>query len=221
MQVRSVKLLAIATVFAVVLSSYAIADSITFGGIITQSIADGTGPAVNNPALNNILAGDNYLVTLTFAGSITAPGTCPLPGATLQFSDLDASVTEASFNSVSLSVLTDGASYDLSLLGCLTTGSDCAVGNQLDANFKIAAASLNAQDVVALAFFPITPLDLLEDDGVTDIQGSVTKYSYIGASPIPEPSMLFLLIAAVTAIALQSRRCRMSCYAPYKLKGDE
>jgi hypothetical protein len=86
---------------------------------------------------------------------------------------------------VSLSVLTDGASYDLSLLGCLTTGSDCAVGNQLDANFKIAAASLNAQDVVALAFFPITPLDLLEDDGVTDIQGSVTKYSYIGASPDP------------------------------------
>lgn len=146
-------------------SSQATADTITFGGEITQSTADGTGPAVNNPALNDILDDDQFLVTLTFTGAITAPGTYSLPGAALLFSDLDAPATESSFSSASLSVIANGASDDLSLLGCLSTGSSCAAGNELDANFEIPAASLNAQDVAAQAVFPITPLDILEDDG--------------------------------------------------------
>ena len=82
---RILGVIAILTAFA--LSSQLIADTITFGGEITQSTADGTGPAVNNPALNNIVDGDNFLVTLTFTGSVTAPGTYPFPDATLVFAD--------------------------------------------------------------------------------------------------------------------------------------
>src|SRR5207249_3705963 len=47
------------------------AATITFSGIITQSTQDGTGPAVNNPSLNNIQDLQAYTVTLAFAGSIT------------------------------------------------------------------------------------------------------------------------------------------------------
>jgi hypothetical protein len=51
------------------------ADTISFGGVIIQSTQHGTGPAVDNPSLNNIQDLQAYTTTLTFAGSITAPGT--------------------------------------------------------------------------------------------------------------------------------------------------
>src|SRR5437867_3036255 len=64
----------------------AIADIITFGGTITQSTQDGTGPAANNPTLNNIQDLQAYTVTLGFLGSITTPGTYNLTGGSLTFS---------------------------------------------------------------------------------------------------------------------------------------
>jgi hypothetical protein len=40
----------------------AFAGTITFGGLIPQSLAGGKGPAVQNPSLNKIVDGDSYLV---------------------------------------------------------------------------------------------------------------------------------------------------------------
>ncbi len=175
MELHALKLLGIASLFAVALSSQAIADTITFGGSVAAA-PGGTGPAVNNPSLNNIRDDDSYLVTLTFTGSITAPSTYPLPGASLLFSDLDESASESSFSSVSLSVVTDGSYYDLSLLGCLSTGSGCLVGNYLSANFQIPSSSLNSAGVTAQSVpFLYPPLDLLEDDGNTEYQGFVNS----------------------------------------------
>jgi hypothetical protein len=173
------------------------ADVIAFGGVITQSIQDGTGPAVNNTGLNSILDGDVYTVTLDFAGPIIAPGTYQSTGANMVFRDLTASVSETSFDSTSITVASDGSFDNISVLGCLTTGSSCVAGNQLDANFSIAAADLNSQNVVATGM-GLAPLDLLEDDGVTDIHGSVTSYS---ETAVPEPSSLALSAWVLAAVA--------------------
>src|SRR5262245_33514772 len=62
----------LATSFCV---SAASAATITISGSITQSTQDGTGPAVNNPSLNNIQDGQAYLITAIFPGPVTAPGT--------------------------------------------------------------------------------------------------------------------------------------------------
>ena len=188
-------------------ANIALADTITFGGSITQSTADGTGPAVNNPDLNNILDGDQYLVTLDFSGSISAPGTYNLAGAVLTFVDETASpqINETSFNSVSFSVVPDGGRFDLSMLGCLSTGSGCLIGNELAVNFSIPAAGLNQTNVTAQAIFGLNPpVDLLEDDGVTDIQGSVSNYSYSG---VPEPSALgIMVVLAALMVRAKARR---------------
>lgn len=174
------------------------ADTIAFGGNITQSTQDGTGPAVNNPLLNTIQDLQAYTVTLSFGGSITGPGT--YTGSSLMFSVPAAPATESSFGSISLTVSANGAFDDLSLLGCLTTGGGCFVGNQLTANFRISAALLNSQNIPAIGLDQPHPLDLLEDDGTTDIQGSITTYSYTGpASTVPEPSSIPLF---VTVLAL-------------------
>lgn len=185
----------------------AVADTITFGGRITQSTQDGTGPAGNNPALNNVLDNDVYTVTLTFAGSITAPGTYNLTGASLALSDPAAPATATNFDTISLTVTANGGFDDLSLLGCLTTGSGCLFGNQLDANFQILASGLNSVNVAATGLDEPHPLDLLEDDGITDIQGSITAYSYTGpVSTVPEPSAAVLLAFAMAALAGWRRR---------------
>ena len=185
----------------------ATADTITISGVIAQSTSDGTGPAANNPSLNNILDGDLYAITLGFAGSITSPGTYSLASPTLLFSDSSAAASESSFDSVSLSVTADGSSYDLSLLGCLTTGSGCLLGNELDLNFSIPIAGLNSQNVTAQAISGIQPLDLLEDDGVTDIHGSVSQYSYTGqAAAVPEPGSGWLVGLSLGAAAAVGRR---------------
>lgn len=173
------------------------ADVIAFGGVITQSIQDGTGPAVNKTGLNSILDGDVYEVTVDFAGPITAPGTYQSTGANMVFRDLTASVSEASFDSTSITVSSDGSLDNFSVLGCLTSGSGCMAGNQLDGNFSIAAAGLNSQNVAATGM-GLAPLDLLEDDGVTDIHGSVTSYS---ETAVPEPSSLVLMAGVLAAVA--------------------
>lgn len=192
----------------------AAADVISFGGLITQSTSDGTGPAVNNPSLNNILDGEQYTVTVNFTGSVTVPGTYALSSASISFSVPGAPASETSFGPFQcaaqstlacFTVSTAGSFYDISLLGCLTTGSGCQSGNELDANFMIPETGLNSQNVAAQGIFALTPLDLLEDDGTTDIQASVTTYS---ASSVPEPSSVVLLLALLAWIVPRLRLTR-------------
>lgn len=186
----------------------AFAETITFSGLITQSTQDGTGPAVNNSTLNLISTGDSYTVTLDFAGVIAGFATYDLTGSTLSFADSAASALENKFGLISLTVGPDGAFDDISLLGCVLSGSGCFVGNQLAVNFKIPSAQLNSQNVAAQAIFGLVPsLDLLEDDGVTDIQGSVTTYS---AAPVPEPSALILLGTALACCSFALRKRKES-----------
>lgn len=74
-------------------------EEITFGGAITQSTQDGTGPAVINPSLNGVKDGDSYTVTLDFPGPLTSPRAFdPLAGATLTFLDAAAGASESAFN---------------------------------------------------------------------------------------------------------------------------
>ena len=185
------------------------AATISFGGKIIQSTQDGTGPAMNNPSLNNIKDQQAYTVTLAFAGSITAPGTYNLTGSSLMFAVPTAPATESSFGFISLTVTANGGFDDLSLLACLTTGSGpCPpfVGNGMTANFRIPAAMLNSQSVTAIGLDQPHPLDLLEDDGTTDIHGSITSYSYTGSvSAVPEPGSAILLGCSLIALVAWRR----------------
>ena len=184
------------------------ADTITFGGTITQSTPDGTGPAINNTSLNAIADGNAYTVNLTFSGLLLlVPGTYNLTGASLSFNVATALATETAFSSISLTILPDGLYSDFSLLACLSTGSfACGGGNELDSNFKILTADLHSLGVAAFGLDPPHPLDLLEDDGITDIHGSITNYSYTPAvTPAPEPSSLVFLAAGLALLGVKSR----------------
>lgn len=181
-------------------------------------MADGTGPAANNPPLNNIADGDAYTVTLDSPSSISGPGAFnPVSGATLTFADGTAGAAENSFVSVYLTVSEDSnpALYDISLLGCLATGSRCAAGNYLSATFSVAAANFTSLGVPAGLIPGLFPsLDLLEDDGVTDIQGSVTSFSNSSPSRVtPEPSSASLIAsfaALLTLHSIQTKRGKKS-----------
>ena len=176
-----------------------VADTITLGGTITQSTQDGTGPAVNNVSLNAIKDGDTYLLSVDFTGSITTAGTYNLDSFSLSFTDSSAHAVENAFGSVNLTFTSSGALYDVSMLACLTTGTTgCGASNQLALNFAIPVVGLNSQSVAAHSLPLLTPFDLLEDDGTTDIQASVTSYSY--ASPVPEPGSILLLASGCMAI---------------------
>jgi hypothetical protein len=215
-------------VFAVMaacgIAGHASADTITFSGTISQP-QDQTNPASNNPALNNIQLNDVYSVAIDFLGSVTSTGLHPLSLVTMTFLDSPAGVSETSFNSASVTVSADGSLYDLSILGCLATGSGCAVGNQLDANFSIPMADLNAHGVIAQAIPGLVPsMDLLEDDGSTDIQGSVTGYDYSGSveAATPEPSEIVPLSAVMAALLwLQLRRRRAPNEIRVSQKGEK
>lgn len=182
------------------------AATFLFTGLITQSISDGTGPAFNNAALSGLVDGDSYGLQIVFTGGIVSPGTYDLSAGTMLFTDFTHGVTENGFNTISLTVAPDGSNYDVSLLACLATGSGCFVGNQLTANFSIPMAGLVSQNVAADALALLNPpMDLLEDDGTTDIQGSVTRYSQTGV-PAPEPSTLWLCCAALPLLRWKRRR---------------
>jgi hypothetical protein len=200
--------LAITTVCG--LTNRALADVVTFDGLITQSTSDGTGPAANNTSLNNINDGDKYSVTIDFLGSISSTGPHPISLVAMSFNDASAGASETSFSSASVTVSADGSLFDISILGCLSTGSGCTLGNELDANFSIPVVGLNAHGVSAAAIPGLVPsMDLLEDDGVTDIQGSVTGYDYVGSvAPTPEPSELVPVSAAIVAIVWSQFRRR-------------
>lgn len=165
------------------------ASVISLSGLITQSTQDGTGPAQNNPSLNNIGDGQKFDLSLSTPISITGPGTYTLDGSALTFSVFGAPAVENHFSSVSLTITASGGNDVFSLLACLQTGSGCNGGNQLTANFQIPVGQFNGVNVPATGLDQPHPLDLLEDDGVTDIQGSVTRYSSPSGT-VPEPRNL-------------------------------
>jgi hypothetical protein len=45
-------------------------------------------------------------------------------------------------------------------------------------------------------------MDLLEDDGTTDIQGSITNYSYTAAAATPEPGTWMLTGLSLIGLAV-------------------
>jgi len=183
----------------------AYASTITLSGSISQSTPDGTGPAVNNTSLNNIGDGQQYTLALIFPGSISGAGSYTLTSGSFLVSSAPAS--EAAFSSLLLTVTANGGTDQFSLLGCLSTGSGCAFGNQLSANFSIPAAKINSTGVTATGLDQPHPLDLLEDDGTTDIQGSITGYSYAGgATTTPEPASLLVAACGLGALAIARKR---------------
>jgi hypothetical protein len=192
--------------------------NITVTGAITQSTADGTGvynpitgtyQAVNNPSLNNISDGDTYSVTINLAGTITSSGTYDLSGAAFTDTAPGVSASETSFDLsnplTSLTVSSAGAFDDVFLSVCLTTGSACDEGDELLLDFMIPASDLDSASAPALyisGLYP--PLNLLEDDGQTDIQGNVATYSYTtAASTTPEPTSIALYGSGLIALALK------------------
>lgn len=187
-----------------VISSYALADTISFSGTITQTPADGGETAVNNPSLNNINDGDPFVITTTFSGSISSPGTTVWDTPSLVFSDPTAPAVENQFASESLTITQAGSAYDFSFLGCLSTGDGCLVGNYLSVNFSIPISGINSTNVPASLVPNLNPaLDLLEDDANSEVQGSVNSYSYIAA---PEPSQTIPLIAGLAAFCVIRRK---------------
>ncbi len=182
------------------------ADTFTIEGAINQSTQDGTGPAFNNPSLNNIQDGSLYVLTLSFLGSITAPGTYNLTAPDVSFRVASDGAAESSFDSVSVTVAQSAGFDEIGILACLTSGSACNQGNELDLNFSILAGDLNRQNAAAQQTPNLLPLDLLEDDGVTDIHGTVTGYSYtppVGA--VPEPCSVTLLGTCLIAAGWMAR----------------
>ncbi len=188
-----------------VLSGSLHASTIIVGGVITQDTLDTGSPAIANPGLNNILDGDPYSVTLNFSGGITSPGT--YSPASILFNDATAGASESAFISGSITITQAAGVDQFSILGCLIDSATCLLGNELDLNFQIPAAQLNQTGVAAQAIQSLLPLDLLEDGGSTDIQGSATSYSYTGPSAqVPEPFTGELIGVSLMCLGLYRRK---------------
>ena len=213
------------------------ADDITVTGTITQSTADGTGvynpmtgtyQAVNNPSLDNISDGDTFSLVIDLTAPITSPGG-PFAISDASFTDTTPGVwaSETSFDLsnalTSITIAPDAsnpADDDVFLLVCLTTGSACDEGDSLSLDFMIASSDLNSASAPATLIPGLFPaLDLLEDDGQTDIQGGVSTYSYFppggGTTNTPEPDSIVLLCCGLLAvIAIGVRRGQPSSFFP-------
>jgi len=195
------------TAFLLLISCTALqATTITIQGTINQSTADSGTPAVNNPSLNNIADGDAYTVTLTFSGPVTAPGTFAL--TSVLFSDPTAPASESAFISGSMTITQSAGNDQFSVLGCLIDASSCLLGNELDLNFMIPDPQLLQTGVSAQPIPALLPLDLLEDDGNTDIHGTVSSYSYAADSAVPEPSTLGMFGAALASLTILGLRSK-------------
>ena len=186
------------------------ASTVSIGGFITQSTPDGTGPALNNPSLNNIIDLQPYTLTLVTPTDITGPGFYTLTGSSLIFSVPSAPATETLFGATSLSVAADGSFADFSLFACVTSG-DCGTGNSLSASFQVPLGAVAGLDVAATGQDQPHPFELLEDDGVTDLHGSISTYSNTAQVVTPEPSTgsLALLSLLVGTIFFSVRNHRL------------
>jgi len=179
------------------------ADTITINGLITQDLTVSGATAVANNSLNAIRNGDQFTVALTFAGSIATPGTYAL--TSVLFNDAAASASEGAFISGSMTI-TDTAGMDqFSVLGCQIDPVTCGLGNQLDLNFEIPDTQLHQTGVTAQAVPLLLPLDLLEDNSNTEIQGSIGGYSYPGGAQVPEPSTFALIAAAGLSLTARNK----------------
>ncbi len=81
----------------------------------------------------------------------------------------------------------------------------------MTAIFRILGHDPTVHDVAAFGLDLPHPLDLLEDNGITDIHGSITRYSYSGSgtgSPVPEPSTLVLLSSGFVGLVVARRALR-------------
>jgi hypothetical protein len=189
------RLLAAAALGLILFAARAGAGTITLGGTINQSTQDTGTPATANTSLNGIVDGDAFQITLTFTDPITSSGTFPLTG--VAFSDPTAAASESGFISGTMVIGPSGIYSQFSVLGCLIDTSTCLLGNQLALNFQIATASFFQSGVPVQPIPALLPVDLLEDGGSTDIQGTLSTYSYSGpaGTTTPEPSsgMLTLL----------------------------
>ena len=186
------------------------ASTLTVTGTITQSTMDGTGPAVHSPALNDIVDGQTFQVTLISATPISAPGFYDLTGSSLVFAVPSAAASEGKFGATSLSLTEDGGYLDFSLYGCLAD-ADCSIGNALSASFSIPAGSLGGTSVAAIGLDAPHPFELLEDDGVTDLHGSISTFSNTALVTTPEPASGVLMATALLGSAALAcfRRARV------------
>ena len=176
------------------------ASTLTVGGTITQSTMDGTGPAIHTTSLNDILDGQSFEVTLVSAMPIDAPGFYNLTGASLAFSVPSAAASEGMFGATSLTLTQEGGYLDFSLYGCIAD-ADCSIGNALSASFRIPAGSLGGNHVATTGLDEPHPFELLEDDGVTDLHGSISTYSNTALVTTPEPASSVLVGSALLGTA--------------------
>ncbi len=168
-------------------------------GTVTQSTVDGTGPAVHTPALNDIVDGQSVQVTLASATPINAPGFYDLTGSSLIFS-VPGAASEGNFGAISLSLTQVGGTLDFSVYGSVAD-ADCSIGNALSASFSIPAGSLGGMNVAATGLDEPHPFELLEDDGVTDLHGSISMYSNTALVTTPEPASGVLVAVALLGTA--------------------
>jgi hypothetical protein len=190
------------------IESTAHGGTITITGTVTQDTADLGTTAVANPSLNNILDGDAYSVVLNFPGAISSPGMSSL--TSILFTDPAAGASESAFISGSVTIAQMSGEDVFSGLGCMIDPSTCLQGNELDLNFQIPASGLTQSGVVAQGVPGIIPsMDLLEDGGSTDIQGTVTGYSQTApeTATVPEPStIVFSLLGGAFLLGSDLRR---------------
>ncbi len=177
---------------------------ITLGGTVTQSPQDGGATAVANPALNNVVDADAFTIQLSFAGPIGGPGAIPL--TSVSFVDTTVSAYELGFISGTAVITTAGSMSQFAVVGCLISASSCLTGNQLALNFQVPTSSLTGSNISAQPIPALLAVDLLEDDGATEIQGTLSNYSYTGTTSTPEPSTLTMIAIGAGCLLLSRRR---------------
>lgn len=188
---RVVLALACLLVFAI----GATADTITLSGSL---FSVSLGPAAFNPSLNGAQFGDQFIVQFTVTPPLASPGVYAITSAS--FTDLTASATETGIDTGTLNISASGSDFVFSGFACVQAGN-CSTGNELDLNFSV-PQSLLLSAASTTSVPGLKDFELLEDDGATDLIGSLTSYQ-----TVPEPSSALLLFSGITAIFVFVKRC--------------